>query len=228
MGPSVQHMYCFVKLEGNPRELNLRSSNFWIYPHGDYEKVMEDFIDDPLNAPIPLFMGFSCMKDSEWSDKYPNVSNAIILTAAKKEWFEDWENEKCTKRGRDYEGYKKQIGERMLEEGLFRFYPELRDKVLHYDIGTPLSTQFYLNAHDGESYGLDMNFYRLTQAVDLKPKTEINGLYLTGQDICTLGVTGAMMSGVLTANVIGGYDNMVDIVIGNNIIKDLSNKRFIE
>ena len=72
-----------------------------------------------------------------------------------------------------------------------------------------------------------MNFYRLTQAVDLKPKTEINGLYLTGQDICTLGVTGAMMSGVLTANVIGGYDNMTDIVIGNNIVRDLSNKRFI-
>ena len=229
IGPSVQHMYCFVKLDGSPRELNLRSSNFWIYPHGDYDKLIPEFLDDPLNAPMPLFMGFSCMKDSEWGDKYPGVSNAIILTEAKKEWFEEWEDKKCMKRGKDYEGFKNQIGERMLEEGLFRFYPELREKVLHCDIGTPLSTQFYLNACDGESYGLDMNSYRLTKAVDLRPTTNIRGLYLTGQDICSLGVTGAMMAGVLTANVIAGYDNIIDIVIGNNIVKDLSkqkNKRF--
>ena len=223
IGPSVQHMYCFVKLDGNPKDLNLRSSNFWIYSHSDYDKLMEDFLNDPLYAPIPLFMGFSCMKDTEWNKKYPDTSNAIILTTAKKEWFEDWENERCMKRGADYDGFKKQLGERMLEEGLFRFYPELREKVLEVNIGTPLSTRFYLNAHDGESYGLDMNFYRLTKAVDLKPKTEIRGLYLTGQDICTLGVTGAMMSGVLTANVITGYDNMIDIILGNNIIRDLSN-----
>jgi len=217
-------MYCFVKLDGTPEELNLRSSNFWIYPHGDYEKVISDFLEDPLNAPIPLFMGFSCMKDSEWSNKYPNHSNAIILTEAKKEWFEEWENEKCMKRGNDYEDFKNQIGKRMLEEGLFRFYPELREKVLHFNIASPLTTQYYLNACDGESYGLDMNYYRLTQSVELRPKTNINGLYLTGQDICSLGVTGAMMAGVLTANVLAGYDNIIDILLGNNIVKDLYNK----
>jgi all-trans-retinol 13,14-reductase len=221
MPPSVQHMYCFVKLDGSPKDLKLRSSNFWIYPHNNYQKVMEDYLDDPLNAPIPLFMGFSCMKDESWSEKYPGVSNAIILSIAKKEWFDSWENERCMKRGKDYEGFKKQIGDRMLDEGLFRFYPELREKVLETNIGTPLSTQFYLNAHGGESYGLDMNLYRLTQSTDLRPTTDINGLYLTGQDICTLGVTGAMMAGVLTANVVAGYDNMTDIVLGNNIVKDL-------
>ena len=219
--PSVQHMYCFVKLDGKPKELNLRSSNFWIYPHGDYEKLMKDFLENPLVAPIPLFMGFSSMKDSAWSDKYPNVSNAIILTVAKKEWFEQWENEKCTKRGEYYNNFKKEIGDRMLDEGLLRFYPELKDKILEVNIGTPLSTQFYFNAFEGESYGLDMNSYRLTEAMELKPETNIEGLYLTGQDVCVIGVTGAMMGGVLTANVIAGYNNIVDIVLGNNIVNDL-------
>ena len=222
MPPSVQHMYCFVKLDGNPQKLNLKSCNYWIYPHGDYDRLVDEFLEDPSNAPMPLFMGFSCMKDSEWSDKYPGCSNAIILTIAKKEWFDAWEDTRCMKRGSDYEYFKNQIGDRMLEEGLFRFYPELRDKVLEKSIGTPLSTQFYLNASEGESYGLDMNFYRLTKAIDLKPRTNIEGLYLTGQDICTLGVTGAMMGGVLTANVVAGYDNMIDIVLGNSIVRDLS------
>lgn len=218
---SVQHMYAFVKLQGNPDELNLRSSNFWIYPHGDYDKVIKDFIEDPLNKPIPLFMAFSSMKDDSWKERFPGYSNAIILTVAKKEWFKFWENEKCMKRSDDYNNLKKTIGDRMLKEGLLRFYPELEDKILDISYGTPLTTQFYLNSIDGESYGLDMNFHRLTDSFDLRPKTNIKGLYLTGQDICTLGVTGAMMGGVLTANVIAGYGNYLDILMGNNIIKDL-------
>ena len=34
------------------------------------------------------------------------------------------------------------------------------------------------------------------------PKTNINGLYLTGQDIVTVGLAGALASGVLTSSVI--------------------------
>ena len=86
-----------------------------------------------------------------------------------------------------------------------------------------ITSQFYLNSIDGESYGLDMNYYRLTQAIDIKPKTDIKGLYLTGQDVCTLGFTGALMGGVLTANVVAGYDNILDIILGNNIVRDLYN-----
>ena len=81
--PSTQHVYCFVKLRGDPASLGLRSSNLWIYPHGDYGTLEEEFLKDPLEAPMPMFMGFSCMKDPEWNDNYPGVSNAIILTLAK-------------------------------------------------------------------------------------------------------------------------------------------------
>lgn len=221
MGPSVQHMYCFVKLDGNPKDLKLRSSNFWIYPDKNYDRLFKNFLENPLEEKMPLFMGFSSMKDENWSKNYPGVSNAIILTVAKKEWFNEWEHEKCTKRSDDYVDFKNRIGERMLEEGLFRFYPDLRDKVLETNIGTPLSTQFYLNAVDGESYGLDMNNYRLTKTDALRPKTTVNNLYITGQDICTLGITGAMMGGVLTASSVAKYDNIMDIILGNNIVKDL-------
>lgn len=223
--PSTYHMYCFVKLKGSPKELNLKSSNMWIYPHGDYDKLVTEFMKDPYEAPIPLFMSFSCQKDEDWENNYPGYSNAIILTQINREMFDDWENKRCMKRGFDYDMLKEQIGERMLEEGLFKFYPELRDKVEHVSYGTPLSTQFYLKSFSGESYGLDMNQYRLLEATELRPKTQIKNLYLTGQDICTLGVTGAMMAGVLTANVVAGYDSLFDLILKNNIISDLENSR---
>ena len=33
----------------------------------------------------------------------------------------------------------------------------------------------------------------------LRPDTDVPGLFLTGQDVLTAGITGALMSGVLTA-----------------------------
>ena len=226
--PSVQHIYCFVKIRGNPASLGLRSSNLWIYPHGDYDKIEKEFLESPLDAPMPMFMGFSCVKDDKWSETYPGFSNAIILTLAKKEWFSEWENKRCGKRGDVYNDYKDRIGERMLEEGLYKFFPKTRNCVEHFEMATPLTTQYYLGASDGESYGLDINRYRLLNAVDLRPKTSINGLYLTGQDICTLGVSGALNAGVMTACVMMDYDNIADIAFGNNIVDDLYQHKRME
>ena len=55
----------------------------------------------------------------------------------------------------------------------------------------------------GEIYGLDHDPERFEQDW-LKPKTDIPGLYLTGQDIVSCGVTGAMVGGLLTAVQVGG------------------------
>ena len=68
----------------------------------------------------------------------------------------------------------------------------------------------------GSSYGLTMNTERLLSP-DLRPDTDIENLYLTGQDICTHGFVGALSSAVLTANVVLGYNNITGIIM-NKII----------
>jgi all-trans-retinol 13,14-reductase len=42
----------------------------------------------------------------------------------------------------------------------------------------------------------------------LKPRTPIKNFYLTGQDIVTAGVGGALFSGVITASTITGKNIM--------------------
>jgi all-trans-retinol 13,14-reductase len=218
---STQHIYCFIKLKGTPEELGLRSSNLWIYPNRDYDKVFEDYFNDPLEAPMPLFMGFSCKKDTTWNERFPGYSNAIILTTAKKEWFNEWEHQKCNSRSKDYKEYKKLFGEKMINEGLYKYFPKTEGKVLDFDVGTPLTTQYYLNSVEGESYGLESNKYKLLDAYQIRPRTEIDNLFLTGQDVCTIGFVGGLMSGVITGNVMLEYDNLYDIIMGNNVIKDI-------
>jgi all-trans-retinol 13,14-reductase len=221
--PSVCHIYLFVNLKGTPSELKLRSSNIWVWTEQDYDAMMYKFNKDPFSAPMPFFMGFSCAKDDSWETRFPGKSNAIILTMGSYEMFEQWKDEKCTSRNPQYKELKEKFAQRILEEGLFRFYPHLRDKVESYDVGTPLSTQFYLNAARGESYGLESNTYRYLKAFHLRPETNLKNFYLTGQDVCTLGFTGALMSGILTAHSMLGYGTLMDLITKRNLVDDFIN-----
>ena len=221
VGPSTGFVYCFVNLEGNPEELGLRDSNLWIYPDRDYDKLLAEFEEDILNNPIPLFIACTCAKDDTWTQRYPNKSSCIILTLGKKEWFKEWEDEECMKRNIEYKELKEKIAKRMIEEGMYKYYPKTKGKITSYEVGTPLSNQFYLNAPNGEGYGLEANSYRFSDGHLLKPKTYVEGLYLTGQDVCTLGFTGALMGGVLTAHSILGYGTLLDLITNRNLITDI-------
>jgi phytoene dehydrogenase-like protein len=66
-----------------------------------------------------------------------------------------------------------------------------------------LSTDYFCRYKNGEIYGLEHTPQRFEQDW-LKPKTDIPGLYLTGQDVLTCGVVGAMVGGLLTAIQLGG------------------------
>jgi all-trans-retinol 13,14-reductase len=225
IGLSCSMVYLFVGMEGTPTELKLRSANIWSYPISDYDKMLEDFYKDPENAPIPLFIGFPCAKDSSWESRYPNKSNAVILTMSEYDLFKKWDKNqnfgKKPKREEEYDKLKKIFQKRILEEGLYKYYPQTKGKVKFTSIGSPLTFNYYIGSTKGEVYGADMNPNRFQKDDLLRPKTDINGLYLTGQDITTLGFTGAMMAGILTASEVLGYGNIIDIMSGRNVIEDL-------
>ena len=71
---------------------------------------------------------------------------------------------------------------------------------------------------------MQTNSYRYNKAIKLRPDSGINGLYLAGQDIFTLGFTCALMSGILCANSVLGYGNIIDIFNKRDLLSDLSKK----
>ena len=223
LGRSCCFIYLFVGMDTNYKNLNLRSSNMWSYPDKDFDKMLKKYYDDPLNEPMPFFMGFPCMKDSTWNNRYPDKSNAVILTAAKYEWFEQWENYKWEKRGEDYKEFKKKFGDKLLKESLFKHYPQCKEHVNYVKVGSPLTFNHFIGSTRGEVYGLDCLPERFSRNDWLTPETHIKDLYMTGQDITTLGFSGALMSGVLTAHAILKYGTISDILLGRDLIKDLRN-----
>jgi all-trans-retinol 13,14-reductase len=72
-------------------------------------------------------------------------------------------------------------------------------------LSTPLSTCWFQQYSRGEIYGLDHDVQRFNQDW-LHPATPVKGLYLTGQDVASAGVGGALMGGFLTTSVMLGRD----------------------
>lgn len=200
---SVSHACLYIGLDGNPEELQLPKTNYWVYPEGkDHDDIVEKYIND-INAPFPVvYISFPSAKDPDWSNRYPGKSTIDIITLMPFDVFSEWEGTKWMKRGETYEAIKENISQRLLEV-LYKHQPQLKGKVAYYELSTPLTTQHFMNYKTGEIYGLDHSPSRFRQRF-LQPRTPIKNLYLTGQDIVTAGVAAALFSGVLTASAITG------------------------
>ena len=159
--------------------------------------------ENDRHAPVPVvYVSFPSAKDPDYARRHPGTSTIEVVAPAPFEWFAPWSGSVWGKRGEDYEALKQELGERLLE-AMFAKLPQLRGKIDYWEISTPLSTQ-YFNAYErGELYGLNHDPKRFAQDW-LTPRTKIPGLWLTGQDILSCGVVGAMMGGVVAAQAIGG------------------------
>ena len=116
-------------------------------------------------------------------------------------WYYDkWSNKPWKNRGDDYEMLKSKISDRILEK-VYEYVPQSREAMDYHELSTPLSVKSLANYQKGELYGINHTPDRFHQRW-LRPRTDIKNLYLTGQDVLTVGVTSALFSGLLTASAI--------------------------
>jgi all-trans-retinol 13,14-reductase len=208
---SVSHACLYIGLKGSPEELKLPKTNYWIYPDDvDHDTCIDRYLKD-INQPFPVvYISFPSAKDPDWPNRYPGRSSIDIITLVPFDTFAKWEGSQWMKRGAEYDELKEKITARLLEE-LYKQMPQVKGKVDHFELSTPLTTQHFVNYDKGEIYGLDHTPSRFRQKF-LKPKTPVKNLFLTGQDIVTAGVAGALFSGVLTVGAMTGVNVIKKIV----------------
>ena len=208
--PSMAHLGVYVGLKHTAEELDLPKTNFWIYPHNDYDAAVDEFLAG-ADAPFPVvYISFPSAKDPDYEKRHPGTATVEIVAPAPYAWFEQWTDTTWGKRGDDYEAFKAELGERLMQY-LYDKLPQLKGKVDYYEVSTPQSTNWFSGYRHGELYGLDHTAQRLRQDW-LGPRTRIPGLWLTGQDVLTCGVTGAMMAGMLTTMAIVGVRRMAPLL----------------
>jgi all-trans-retinol 13,14-reductase len=207
---SIAHLSLYVGIKQSAAELGLNGANLWLYPTPDHDANMARFLND-LSAPFPaLFISFPSAKDPLFERKHPGRATLEAVAFAPYAPFAQFENNTTWKRrGQDYEALKNGLAERLRHE-LEIAVPSIAGKIDHAELSTPLTTRHFMNYQQGEAYGLAATPERF-RARSLTPHTSVRNLYMTGQDVASLGVTGAMMGGVIAASAILRR-NLVSIV----------------
>jgi all-trans-retinol 13,14-reductase len=209
VSPSCGHVCLYIGIKKTAEELGLPKTNYWIYPSDDHDTSVARYLKDP-EAPLPVtYISFPSAKDPDFLNRYPGKATIEVLGLAPYEWFARWEASRWMKRGEDYEALKEQFAKRLFAS-LYRFFPHLEGQIDGHEVSTPLSTRTFCQYDRGEIYGIDHTPERFK--LDwLRPHTPIKGYWLTGQDIVSDGIGGALFGGVLTASAMLGKNVMKDV-----------------
>lgn len=208
--PSFAHVSLYVGLRHDASALGLTAANRWVYPGHDHDHNVARYVADP-DAPLPVaYLSFPSAKDPDFARRFPGRATIEVISVAPYEWFAAWQDTSWRKRGADYDAFKQRMTDRLLA-ALYAECPSVAGKVDHAELSTPLTTRHFAGHPHGEIYGLAHTPARFA-ARQLRPHTPIAGLFLTGADICTAGVGGALMGGMLTATAITRR-NMISAVL---------------
>jgi all-trans-retinol 13,14-reductase len=206
--PSDGHNYLFCKIQGDASELGLPSHNLWWFNGYDVDDAFDKYFANPKSEkPQNVYIGFPCTKDPTWNKRFPGVSNCILISSARYEWFEEWEKEPIHHRSEAYDNFKKKLSENLVDV-LYEVVPQVKGKVEFQMLGTPLTESGYFASFKGGSYGTKVNcamFNETNRKWTTTPRTEIPGLFLAGSDAFLPSVCGAMHGGCFGAIAILGY-----------------------
>lgn len=198
------HIYLYVGLDRTAEDLALPKANYWLFPDEHHERNVAAWAANP-DAPFAgVFLAFPSAKDPTFTKRFPGRATVDIITSARWHWFERWEHTRVQHRGAEYEALKRRFAGRLLE-CLYQRFPQTRGRVAHAELSTPLSTRHFTGWARGELYGLGHTPARFAARL-LRPRTPLKNLFLTGQDVCTAGLSGAAVGAAMCASAILGRD----------------------
>ena len=168
------------------------------------------FKDDAMPYLNSNFYGFQT--DSPWKmsgnvdENWPNgylymhhcheknptfAKSGVILSYMSIDALTKWKNTKIGHRGVDYEHFKQEMAERLLDT-VEKDFPGIRDAIADYYTATPLTYRDYTSTPDGSIYGLAKDVNKgITGRVSFK--TKVPNLFLVGQNINSHGMLGVLV-----------------------------------
>ncbi len=191
---SIAHFSLFLGFEGDVEGAGATRSNHWVYPNGKVDALWENV---PESDPPGFFVSFASLKDPN-HDPGPRQKHAGELMAWT-DWstVKKWADVPSSARGEDYNAFKQQVEEKLFAQ-FAKYFPDLADLVVFRELATPLATKAISGHDQGAFYGLDVTPERALSSA-LQAKTPIEGLYLSGQDVVSPGIPGALWGGLLAA-----------------------------
>jgi all-trans-retinol 13,14-reductase len=140
------------------------------------------------------------------------AESAQIIAYMRYDEVKRWENTTVGKRGKEYEEFKRQKAERLINK-LNEQFPDIKDCILSYYTSTPLTYRDYTATVNGSMYGImrDKNYPVQTR---ISQRTKIPNFFFTGQNINTHGVIGVTIGAITTVAEIVGKEKIINEITG--------------
>lgn len=194
---SITSLMFFLTVEMDLRKAGLDSGNIWLMPNRDLDELYHELATvDLLESDewATLFISCSSLKDPTG---YNGREHTLEIVT-----FIDYDHfKKHIPEGNDYSSEYQQFKEKLCRKMLVsmeKVVPGISDHIVHMDLGTPTTNEFYLNSTRGNVYGTEKGFFQ-TGPFSYTAQTEIENLFMCGASIMAHGVAGSAYSGVNAA-----------------------------
>lgn len=197
---SCTSIMLFIKVDMDVRKAGLDSGNIWMMDNKDTDEVFKDLMKVDIASGerfAGMFISCTTLKDPTSFDGKNHTLE--VVTFINRESFNHLKEHK-NHRSEKYLQFKEHLTKKMIN-GLETVLPGVSNKIVHKELGTPITNEFYINSTDGNVYGTEKSFMQ-TGPFSYKSKTEIENLFLCGASVMAHGVAGASYSGVQTAAII--------------------------
>ena len=124
------------------------------------------------------------------------AESAQIIGYMRWDEVKKWENTTVGKRGKEYEDFKKEKAEKLLNK-LEKSFPGTKDAIECYYTSTPLTYRDYTATKEGSMYGIIRDKNKASQAY-VSQQTKVPNLLLTGQNINSHGMLGVTIGAMIT------------------------------
>jgi all-trans-retinol 13,14-reductase len=189
--PSICHFDLFLGFEGDIAQHGASRSNHWFYESWETDDAIWTAADE---GPIPMvFVSFSSLKDPTHDPGPLNRHSGDMLAWA--EWSSV--SEVAAGGPKAWAAFKQKVASRMMGSFAEKF-PALAPLVVYRELGTPLATVSFTGHERGAFYGVETTPRRMLSSA-LNARTPVHGLFLSGQDVMTPGIAGALAGGMLGA-----------------------------
>ena len=190
-GLSAVNLY--VRLKEPVSTLGVQGENYWINTELDHDDVEAHTAMVLAGEPRHAYLSFPSAKSGD-----ERFHTAEIIAMVQADAFKAWCGTSSGNRGRDYAELKERIA-----QGLLRLadtaVPGFSALVRYSELSTPLTVEHFTSRLDGCFYGLPATPKKYRSA-GFSARTPIDGLYLSGSDVASLGIVGAMMGGAAAAS----------------------------
>jgi len=193
--PSVCHFEVYIGFEGDISKYGATAANHWFYETWDTDDgIWSGAEDDPIQT---MFVSFPSLKDPEHDPGPAERHTCDMMVLADWSAVAEFADGGAQERPSEWSALKERSEAQMLAFFAKKF-PALAPLITYHELGTPLATAAFTGHNDGGFYGIETTPRRMSSEA-FNARTPIPGLFLSGQDVMSPGIAGALAGGMFGA-----------------------------